>query len=103
MRSVLVLLALAGCGAGPKHSVPAAPVEPGIAPRPYTAEQIRDSMPAGTELRYRLEEQGKPPVILVMKVTAADAKAGTMVSSILAEDGSVVGEPRESTSEWTAL
>jgi hypothetical protein len=109
VRAPLLLIAIfaAGCGASsPRPSNPStnlAPAEPGIAPRPYTAEQIRDGMPVGTELRYRLEENGQPPTIMVMKVIAADEKTGTIATQILAEDGTLMKDAGEQTSEWSAL
>ncbi|HTE54448.1 MAG TPA: hypothetical protein VK698_26525 [Kofleriaceae bacterium] len=88
-------------GAAPAAAAPAA--EPGLAPRPFTAEQIRVAMPVGTEIRYRLEETGKPAVIVHSKVTVADAAAMTMVSRVLAEDGSVLSEEPARTTRWDDL
>jgi hypothetical protein len=102
-HAVLPFLILAGCGASSTSAPSPAAPEPGLAPRPFTAEQIRDAMPEGTEMRYRLEEPGQPPVVLVMRVTAADEKTGTIASEVLAEDGTVVKPAETKTSEWTAL
>lgn len=73
MRALLLIGLATACAAACATAKPAGgPAgEPDLAPRPFTAEQIRDGMPVGTELRYRLEETGKPTTIMVMKVTAA--------------------------------
>lgn len=102
MRSPLVLaLTLAACGGAPPQ--PAKPAAPAIAPRPYTAEQIRDSMPVGTEIRYRLESADAPATIMVFVVDAADATTATMTNRVLSEDGATVIAEEKSTTEWAAL
>ena len=109
MRAALLLLVLSACGGSPPASSPApapappAPAAPKLAPRPFTADQIRVAMPAGTEIRFRLEEAGKPAVIMHWKVTAADAATMTLAATILGEDGSVVAPEQSETSRWDQL
>jgi len=118
MRTLVFALSLiSACGGGaapassPQPTTPAAngavtsapAAEPGLAPRPFTAEQIRTAMPAGTEMRYRVEEADKPAVVVHSKVTAADAATMTMVSRVLAEDGSVIAEEPARTTPWPEL
>lgn len=118
-RLMFVVTLIAACGgrvapestngasaAGPPET--AAPAgtgaaEPRLAPRPFTAEQIRKAMPAGTEIRYRIEEQGRPPVLVHSRVTAADAASMTMESRVLAEDGSLLAEEPPRTTKWVDL
>jgi hypothetical protein len=114
MRSATLLLPLL-CACAPTSprpapsEKPAAPAEtapapdPAIAPRPFTAEQIRAAMPAGTEVRFRLEQLGKPPVVLHWQVTAADADTMTMTSRVLGEDGSVLSQEPAQASRWDEL
>jgi hypothetical protein len=121
MRALTLLLSwMTACGGGapapasPTRAAAADPAaadptadpaaaEPGLAPRPFTAAQIRTAMPAGTEIRYRVEEQGKPAVVVHSKVTAADAASMTMVSRVLGDDGSVIAEEPARTTRWDDL
>ena len=79
------------------------PAETGVAPRPFTAEQLRAGMPIGTELRYRIEEPPGPAVIMVMRVTASDELTGTIETQMLAEDGTQVKNLGAAATEWEAL
>ncbi len=106
-----ILFTLISCG-GSAPATPAAPAAPAggentaapaIAPRPFTAEQIRAAMPAGTEIRFRVEESGKAPVVLHWRVTAADEATMTLVSRILGEDGAVIAEEPAQSSRWQEL
>ena len=118
----LAILELAACGGAPPPAplaapapAPAAvapvarppdwlsPAEPGIAPRPFTAARLREGMPVGLELRYRMEEPGKPPQLMVMKVTASGAETGTIVTTLHAEDGTLQKDLGASTARWDAL
>lgn len=108
MRAAILLVLLSACGGSPPaaSSAPApapAPAGPKLAPRPFTADQIRDAMPAGTEIRFRLEEAGKPAVIMHWKVTASDAATMTLAATILGEDGSIVAPEQSETSRWDEL
>ncbi len=109
---LLLLLCASACASTPPSSsarktpapaAPETPAAPAFAPRPFTADQIRDAMPAGTEIRFRLEEAGKPAVIMHWKVTAADAASMTLVTRILGEDGSLIAEEPAGTSRWDQL
>lgn len=96
---LIVLLAAAGCGAGaPPVAAPAA-VE--LAPRPFTADQLRAAMPVGHTFRWR---ESKPEGVaeLTWRVTAADASGCTIASERTPEGGAAVAEPPE-TSTWQAL
>jgi hypothetical protein len=105
---ILLLLLLVACG--PKKPVPEAPVPDAapaapveMAPTPYTADQIRDAMPVGTVIEYRIEEAGSPPVIQRWTVTAADATTGTMAEAIVDDAGTVLEEKATETSTWEDL
>jgi len=60
-------------------------------------------MPAGTEIRFRVEEAGKAPVVLHWRVTAADQTTMTLVSRILGEDGAVIAQEPAQASRWDEL
>jgi hypothetical protein len=103
---------LAGCASASPPSPPVTPVENAapnpsapmkIAPRPFTAEEIRQAMPVGHELRYRMEVEGKPTTIDHWVVTAADEAKMTISSKAYAEDGKLVEDQGSETSAWTAL
>lgn len=107
-----ILCLLISCGGSPSatQSTPTTPArDDGAAapaatsPRPFTAEQIRASMPEGTEIRFRLEEAGKAPVVLHWRVTAADQASMTLAARVLAEDGSVIAEEPPQSSRWQEL
>ena len=105
-----MFLVAAACGGGAKSTAPPAappswlvPAEAGIAPRPFTDAQLRDGMPVGTELRYRVEEPGKPAMIMVMRVTASDEKTGTIATQMLGEDGTLAQDLGAQTTEWAEL
>lgn len=69
---------------------------------PFSAADLRDGFPPGTELRLRIETTGKPTVIQHWTFTAADAEGCTIHSRTLTEDGSLISED-ESRSTWAEL
>ena len=98
MRRLLTCVVLAACA----HASPA-PSAAGFAPRPFTADQIRAAMPAGTELRMRVEEQGRPPAVLHWLVTAADANGMTVKAEILDNEDHLISNEGTKTSRWDEL
>jgi hypothetical protein len=109
-----ILLLLISCG-GSAPATPATPAAPAasaggentapaaIAPRPFTAEQIRAAMPAGTQITFHMEESGKPPVVLHWRVTAADEATMTLVSSVVGINGNVIAEEPAQSTPWQEL
>ncbi len=94
-RAWLVVLTLAACGGAPPAAAPVPSAEPGIAPRPFTAEQIRAAMPVGHEIRYQLEVTGAPRLDIEWRVVAADEQGVTI------ED---LGTPgKKETTSWVEL
>jgi hypothetical protein len=98
MRRALVL-ALAACA----HASPPPPSEAGLAPRPFTIEQIRAAMPEGTDLRMRVEEQGKPPAVLHWRVTRSDDSGLTVSAELLDNEGHLVANQGEKSSSWPEI
>lgn len=105
---ILVLLISCG-GSAPATPAPAAPAggentaPPAIAPRPFSAEQIRAAMPAGTQMTFHMEESGKPPVVLHWRVTAADQATMTLVSTVVGINGNVIAEEPAQSTSWQEL
>lgn len=101
---VLLLVLLAGLG-GCAHAKPdtAALVAAAIAPRPFTAEQIRAGMPAGERIRYRMERLGQPPTEEEWTVTAATPERCTIRSMVYDPTGKLVEDQGEETSTWEQL
>jgi hypothetical protein len=112
-RATLLLTLLGACATSSSPPAPSAksapsakpPAEeaPAIAPRPFTPEQIRAAMQPGTEIRFRVEEQGKPAVVLHWQVTAADADTMTLTARVLAPDGSLLSQEPAQASRWDEL
>ncbi len=100
MRRILPLALIAGCAHAPPTPAPA---DPTLAPRPFTAEQIRDAMPVGTDIKMRVEDSGRPPGVLHWTVTAADDDTVTMRSEILDNEGHLVSNEGTKTVRWGEL
>ncbi len=84
----------------------AAAVDPStqaIAPRPFTADQIRDAMPKGQVLRFRMEGAGAAATVEEWTVVAADAEGMTLASKVFAEDGALLRDEGEARSTWIEL
>lgn len=102
---LLLLLALSACAA---HKSPETEVAPVLAvldttPTPYTAEQLRDAIPVGTEMRFRLTMADGTKLISTTEFIAADAVNTTYRQTMRSEDGAVVAGPTQSSAAWTEL
>ncbi|MFN7145544.1 MAG: hypothetical protein ACK4YP_17345 [Myxococcota bacterium] len=87
----------------PAAEVPAAPAPEGetVSP-PVTLEEFRAAFPAGTTIRLGVQVAGQPPLEERWEWTAVDAEGGTMRSTTLGPDGSVLQEA-EARVLWTDL
>jgi hypothetical protein len=65
----------------------------GRLPTPISADQIRDAMPAGTQIRFEIGAPGAPRVERVIRVDAADAAGMTAVSIVTPEGGAAEESP----------
>lgn len=89
--------------AGPSAEAPA-PATAQTLPTPYSAEQIRDAMPVGRTMHFKLEKAGQPPVELRWKVTASDANGCTIHEEIVDPSaGAPVAPGDDSTHAWEEL
>jgi hypothetical protein len=75
---------------------------PAIAPRPFTAEQIRDAMGTGTLIRLRFAPAGEPAHDEIWRVTASDADGCTIASTRVGADGQETAAGEE-TDRWDEL
>ncbi len=70
---------------------------------PYTAEQIHAGCPANRVIPFRMEMEGKPPVIHVIRFLAATDEGADIESSDRAEKGNPLGEPAKQHATWDEL
>lgn len=113
MRLLLVLLGLSACAphpaspTAPTASVasagPPAPTDDGTAPRPFTAEQIRDNHPDGTVVTLRVENASDPPVVMVWTFAGGTPTEATIATKIFGTDGGLLQDAGTETSRWTEL
>lgn len=109
----ILMISVGACGSHPAEPATptesATPTEAKPAPvdsdyvAPFSAADLREGLPAGTELRLRVETAGEPTVIQHWVFTAADAEGCTIHSRILAEDGTLISDEGEGTSKWVEL
>lgn len=92
----------AALGASPSAGPPA-PTDDGTAPRPFTAEQIRDNHPDGTVVRLRMENATDPPVVMEWTFTGGTVTEATIGSKLFAADGTLLQDEGAGTSRWTEL
>ena len=101
-RALVAMTLLTACATGPTLE-PTTPASAAHAPRPFTAEQIRQSWQLGTVHRYRIEQKGKPTVVSETKVVEHTSEGVTLVSTEFNEGGQTLKAPERSTSTWAEL
>ncbi len=107
LRTLPVWLLLVACqaeGAGRAQTAPFDPPRPAAfdGETPYTAAEIQSSCSDGTELVFRVEQQGAPSATLVMSFDQADA-SGTLVYSRVIDAGGVTVQESSARSTWEEL
>lgn len=96
----LLTLALFACGS----AKPATQVsEPEHVAPPFSVADLRAGLPAGTEIKLRVEAAGKPPVIQHWRFTAADDRGCTIHARILDAEGQLIRDEGSGTSTWAEL
>ncbi|WP_145062113.1 hypothetical protein [Engelhardtia mirabilis] len=106
-RILLALtVGLAGCfgpSSGQRYDDVTFPPPPaGIAPQPYTAEEIRASNPEGTFCEYRISQAGMAPIAQSIQWTECNSLGCAMVTTLVNDGG---GKPRSerTTARWDEL
>jgi hypothetical protein len=99
---VLLLLALAACATAPLPPK-ANRLQPGHAPTPFSASEIRAACPDGTWVRFRIEVPGAPEAFLVFRFLNGGADGVTVVASTFDALDAMVGEPSAKRQLWTEL
>ena len=74
-----------------------------LAPVPYPPGTLQASIPRGSVMVQKVEEDGKTPYWLRTEFVATDGTGCTMKVSIEAEDGTAMGEAMQGTATWTEL
>jgi len=74
-----------------------------IAPRPYSAEQIRQAMPVGFATRYLVQVPGRAAVVSVTRVLAATPTGATLWQGQETPLGEALGAPSVSDETWIGL
>lgn len=78
-------------------------LEPGHAPTPFTADDIRVGCPAGRTIRMRVDEVGEAPFLRVSWFADCDEGGAVLVRSRQRLDGSPLGEPEAGRVTWLDL
>lgn len=76
----------------PAPAASASPGEPAVetAPRPYTAEQIRDACPPGRRIVFRVVEKDRPEVLRVIEFAKSDATGTDLRITVSEPSGQVL-------------
>jgi len=75
-------------------------LEPGHAPTPYTAAQIREGCPQGRKAVYLVEAPGREAVRQTMRFLKCDAEGADLEVSRAKADGTAIGEPVTRRGTW---
>ena len=78
-------------------------LEPGTAPTPFTADEIRDHCEAGKTIRVRIEIAEEEPVVRQNRYVDLDDSGATLERSQLSLDGTPIGEPEADRVTWLDL
>ena len=78
-------------------------LEPGTAPTPFTADEIRDRCRAGKTIQVRIEVAGESPYLRQNRYVDLDDAGATLERSRLTLDGTPIGEPEADRVTWRDL
>lgn len=99
------LLGLGACASTPEtrtpDDAPSVPTGP-LAPLPYTSGELRDAMPVGTSMRFKMESQGET-TFEEWVVTAADTETCTIASKVFDAAGALVEDQGAEAAKWDDL
>jgi hypothetical protein len=77
--------------------------EPGHAPTPFTAAEIRRGCPTGRTIRLRVEIDGQAAFLSVNRYVHADADGATVERARFTLDGEPLGEAVQGRETWLEL
>lgn len=103
LRHLLLPLPPLGLALGCVSADSASPEAAPIAPRPFTAEEIRQNNPPGTELLFRIEELNEPTKMRVVRFVSDDGERAFLETTTIDEAGQQSGLPETSSHAWTEL
>jgi hypothetical protein len=78
-------------------------LEPGHAPTPFTADEIRAATEVGKEIWRRVETAGEQPFQLVSRYVECDDDGAALERFRLSLEGSPLGEPEVIRATWLDL
>lgn len=78
-------------------------LEPGHAPTPFTAEEIRAGCPDGRTIRLLVEVDGAPTGLQTNRFHDGDAEGATIEAQRLTLSGEPVGPPERARVTWLGL
>ena len=78
-------------------------LEPGHAPTPFTADEIRSGCPSGRTIRLRVDVEGETPIQRVSRYVDCDETGATMERFGLSLDGAPLGESEANRVTWLEL
>lgn len=74
-----------------------------VLPTPFTAEEIRGGCMPGTQVVFRLDVKGQPPMKQFMRFTEDDGENATVVSWMESTDGQPLGPRNTQVTAWSEL
>ena len=78
-------------------------LEPGQAPTPFTADEIRTGCPPGRTIRLRVDVDGETSFQRVSRFVDCDESGATLERFGLSLDGAPLGEPEANRVSWLDL
>jgi hypothetical protein len=78
-------------------------LEPGHAPTPFTADEIREGTVAGKELWRHVDEDEEEPYLRVSRYLECDDEGAILERAMRALDGSPIGETESQRVTWLDL
>lgn len=76
---------------------------PGLAPTPFTADEIRGGCPSGRTIRMRVEAVGEAPFDRLSRFVECDETGATLERARWSPEGSPLGEPEVTRVTWAEL
>jgi hypothetical protein len=93
---------MSGCGVSSGSSDPHV-VEPGHAPTPFTADEIRRGCPPGRTIRLLVEPADRQTFIRTTRFVDCDEQGAIQERALFSVDGDPLGPVQTDTSSWTEL